>query len=122
MAETGIEAKLTKHWAIIVKLRADNKCEYCKTTLHLNAHHIVGKRNKSLRWNISNGVCLCPSCHVFSTIFSAHGTPTIFSKWIIGERGEYWHEDLIQEANKIKKWTKQEKKDLLKEFEEMLNV
>lgn len=30
---------------------------------------------------VENGVTLCPSCHVFSHIFSAHRTPEMFIRW-----------------------------------------
>jgi len=116
----GIDLKLDKAWAKIVKQRARYGCEKCGEAYYLNAHHVIGKRNRSTRWNISNGCALCPKHHTFDSHFSAHQTPTIFSEWIIGERGEEWHEELTQEANTIKKWKKADKEELLKEFNEML--
>ncbi len=117
----GIDKRLDDVWRKIVKTRAENKCECCGIKRYLNAHHVVGRRNRSLRWNISNGVALCPKCHTFSSTFSAHQTPTIFSEWIIRNRGENWHEDLITTANTIKKWTKADKEDLLKQLREMIS-
>lgn len=112
----GIDKRLDDVWRVIVKLRAGSRCEKCGKTKNLNSHHIFGRRNKSLRWNLTNGCCLCPACHVFSSTFSAHQTPTAFTMWIIGERGEEWHEELMQLANTPKKFTKQCKEEFLEEL------
>lgn len=116
----GIDNQLDKAWSEIVKKRAESKCERCGKRKYLNAHHIVGRRNMATRWEITNGVCLCAGCHTFSSKFSAHQTPTIFSEWIILQRGEEWHDGLVRLANTPKKWTKSEKEELLKEFQECL--
>ena len=112
----GLDLKLDKAWSAYVKERAGNRCEYCGSTKNLNSHHIIGRRNKATRWEISNGVCICPLHHVFSSTFSAHQTPTIFSEWIIKKRGEQWHEELVLMANTVKKWTKPDKEALLQEL------
>lgn len=116
----GIDAKLDKAWSQTVQIRAGMKCERCGKMKYLNSHHIVGRRNKSTRWEITNGCCLCAGCHTFSSSFSAHQTPTIFAEWIIGERGQEWHDDLISQANTIKKWTKHDKEELFKQMKEGL--
>lgn len=115
MGSKCIDAKLDKAWREVVKRRACGLCEYCCGP-GSNAHHIVGRRNKSTRWEIANGVYLCAKHHIFDSIFSAHQTPTLFSEWIIGQRGEEWHEGLTVMANTHKKWTKEEKEELLNEF------
>lgn len=117
----GIDLKLDKAWSQIVKGRAGNACESCGSIKHLNSHHVFGRRNKSVRWEISNGVCLCPACHTFSAVFSAHQTPTAFTVWIIQVRGSEWHDELMVMANTPKKWTKSEKEELLKTLQEALN-
>lgn len=116
----GIDLKLDKAWATYVKNRAGNKCEYCGKTKYLNAHHIFGRRNRSVRWEISNSCCLCPACHTFSSVFSAHQTPTEFTRWIIDKRGEEWYDELRIMANTPKKWTKNEKEQKLQELLEGL--
>uniref|UniRef100_A0A6M3L345 Putative HNH endonuclease n=1 Tax=viral metagenome TaxID=1070528 RepID=A0A6M3L345_9ZZZZ len=61
-------------WKARVKERAGKKCEAigCKKTKFLNAHHIESFiSNKSLRFDIRNGICLCPRHHRFGW-FSAH--------------------------------------------------
>ena len=120
----GIDKKLDALWAYIVKARAGGKCEApnCSQRMYLNAHHIFGRRNKSVRWELTNGICLCPLHHTFSSTFSAHQTPTAFTQWIIAKRSEEWHEELMRMANTPKKWTKAEKEDLLAEFNRCVKV
>jgi hypothetical protein len=117
----GLDVKLDKNWSLIVKQRAGMKCEYCGKTAYLNSHHIFGRRNRSVRWEITNGICLCVGCHKFSSVFSAHETPLLFSRWVTDLRGEEWYDELRVLANTPKKWTNGEKQDLLREFEECLN-
>lgn len=61
-----------KLWSLIV--RHVGHCEVCGKTEHLNAHHFVTRRCSNLRWNVDNGVCVCPSCHLFS-VQSFHKNP-----------------------------------------------
>ncbi len=30
---------------------------------------------------LDNGITLCPGCHTFSSVFSAHKTPEAFTRW-----------------------------------------
>ena len=90
-----------KKWAIEVKERADYKCEYCGAIKYLNSHHIFSRRNKSVRFDVDNGCCLCSKHHVFSLEFSAHKAPMEFSEWIKEKRGVEWYERLRQKALQI---------------------
>jgi hypothetical protein len=96
--------KLDDLWSKIVK--SDGKCElagvdgYGPCAGPLNAHHIFGRRNFSVRWDLDNGICLCVSHHHFGR-FSAEGSPTVFTNWLIQERGGEWHDDLKFKANQV---------------------
>jgi len=81
--------QLDKLWSEIVKQRAGNVCEYktCSKTAHLNAHHIFGRGNLSVRWDLDNGVCLCVGHHTFGR-WSAHKAPIWFIEWISKYRKE----------------------------------
>ena len=69
-------------WSQLVKQRAGWKCEHCGATDKLlNAHHMIPKERKFFRHDPDNGVCLCVSCHLFSSDFSAHLTPWAFYEW-----------------------------------------
>ncbi len=109
--------QLDKLWAEIIKQRAGNRCEYkdCSKTTYLNSHHIFGRSNLSVRWNLNNGACLCPGHHLFNN-YSAHKAPIWFIEWLKEKRGIEWYEDLIVKANTVKKWTIPEMEALVKEF------
>ena len=49
-----------------MRTRDNYICEFCHTkTNHTEAHHIIGKDNKSVRWDIQNGISLCYYHHRF---------------------------------------------------------
>lgn len=112
----GIDKKLDVAWSRAVKLKAGGMCEYCGKGTTLNSHHIYSRSKASTRWALSNGVCLCVAHHTFSSVFSAHKTPTEFTDWIREKRGEEWYDLLREEANNFKKYTKDEKEELLQSF------
>jgi len=50
-------------WATMVKHR-DGKCKECGSSHKLNAHHVEQYAlNEALRYELSNGITLCDSCH-----------------------------------------------------------
>ena len=62
--------KADKLWSEII--RSIGYCFVCGTTRNLQAHHIIPKEVKELRWDLDNGVCLCAAHHRWSRIISAH--------------------------------------------------
>jgi hypothetical protein len=116
-----IDNKLDKLWSILVKHKAGFKCEYCGTREKmLNSHHIYSRSNRSTRWDLVNGVCLCVSHHTFGTKFSAHKTPTEFTEWLYEVKGEAWMSDLRTKAHAIAKLKMFEKEELLEELTKIL--
>jgi hypothetical protein len=90
--------KLDKLWS--EKVREKGRCEVdgCNSkTLH--AHHVFGRRNYGVRWDLDNGVCLCAGHHKFYSHFSAHETPTIFTEWLIKTKGKEFLDRLTEKAN-----------------------
>ena len=116
----GIDGKLDDAWSLLVKLEAGFKCEYCGTDKNLNSHHIYSRSNRSVRWDESNGVCLCVAHHTFSSGFSAHKTPLEFVYWLEEEYGKIYMDELRLKANSTKKWMKFEKEELLKELNDKI--
>jgi hypothetical protein len=112
--------KLDKAWSQLVKLQAGNKCEVCGSSETLNSHHIVGRRNLRLRWEVMNGVCLCVKHHKFGNQ-SAHENPVWFEDWLKENRGQDLK--LIRSTmNEIQKWTIEDMQEKLKELEEDLEA
>lgn len=60
----------------------DNKCIICGDgPKFLNAHHLIPKNFKKWRYDVNNGVALCPKHHILGK-FSAHKNPMWFSRWL----------------------------------------
>jgi predicted restriction endonuclease len=62
--------KLDALWSKSVKERAKYRCEYCEKVgyelggnVWLNSAHIIGRRYRTTRWILENGMCLCYKCH-----------------------------------------------------------
>ena len=109
-----LKLKLNKVWS--EKVRSIGYCEYCHSENFLNAHHHYGKRAESTRWDIDNGICLCPKCHVYSSVFSAHQTPADFCKWIEKKRGKAWADRLRKKHNEVVKYTDEDLENILEKL------
>ena len=65
-------------WYEAVKARDDSTCQFEKCGLVIEdseAHHVYGKIG-SLRYNVDNGIYLCPRCHR-----AAHANLKAFRTW-----------------------------------------
>ena len=96
--EKSLSKKADDLWAKVI--RKVGACEVCGKRENLNAHHIFTRHNKSTRWDLDNGICLCSGCHVFSDKFSAHKTPTDFTYWLEKQYSREYLEILGRKANK----------------------
>jgi len=78
-------------WSVKVKEIHGFKCAICgkvhgapntkgKKT-YLNSHHIEGRKNYALRWDVLNGIPLCTLHHDLG-ISSAEQSPLWFFKWL----------------------------------------
>lgn len=93
----GQEKELDSLWSIAVKKRAWECCERCHKRDTLQSHHVIGRRNKTLRHIVSNGCCLCARHHM-----QAEQDGVEFSFWIIKKRGQKWWDDLNAYAREVK--------------------
>ena len=81
----ALENKLDTLWAKAVKEKFNNRCAICGTDKNLQAAHLWSRRNKSVRWDINNGIALCTRHH----LFWAHREPmefANFAKTILDEK------------------------------------
>lgn len=93
--------KLDTKWTKQIKENFEYKCVICGREgdgRFINAHHYIGRRVRSLRWNLDNGIALCPEHHVFGNK-SAHTNPEWFRKEMVGRWGEKWVDDLNEKSN-----------------------
>lgn len=105
-------------WSLAVKKWG--KCEVCWITTYLNAHHIFSRHNKSTRWDLDNGICLCSGCHVFSDKFSAHKTPTDFTYWLEKQYSKEYIEILARKAHKPITVTSELLQEIIEKLKEKL--
>lgn len=58
------KSKIYKRWRYSVFVKDDWKCQNCGTDESLHAHHIIEwDVDPELRYEVSNGLTLCSSCH-----------------------------------------------------------
>jgi len=116
-----LSKKLDEAWSLAVKKRAGYKCEVCGIgeSGHLNSHHIVGRRNRRVRWDVRDGVCLCVKHHKLG-IESAHEDPLWFREWLEDKRWEDYAY-LYTVKNQTKKWTLEDMEKQLEELNKIIN-
>jgi len=86
--------KLDKLWSKKIRER-DEVCQVCGGTAYLNAHHVIGRRNRNIRWDMDNGITLCSGCHTFKTE-SAHQDPAWFMAWFIEHYPDRYNKIMIK--------------------------
>lgn len=75
-----------EEWKRVVKFRDGYKCIVCGRTDILHVHHLIPREIKDFRWNVDNGVTLCPAHHKYLFTISAHRNSFAFYKWMIKYR------------------------------------
>ena len=98
--KTKIKDRLDKKWS--AKVREKGRCECCGKTGTLHAHHIFTRSKLSTRWDLDNGICLCPGCHTFSATLSAHKAPLEFHRWLESYKGKDFLDRLQEKSNSTK--------------------
>ncbi len=84
-SRTTLRNRADKLWSKLILSKG--ACEVCGRKLGLNAHHIVGRRNLTLRYDPRNGCSLCCGCHRLYKE-SAHEDPIWFMAWMMQNRPE----------------------------------
>ena len=84
-------------------------CEKCGERADVSPHHIIGRTNKTLRWDLKNRIWLCNFCH----IQLAHGRPTEFKDWLKNNRD---YDYLMERRNIISKFTEEDMKKIIEEL------
>jgi len=68
---------------------------------------------------LDNGICLCSKHHTGDN-YSAHRSRKFTTVWIKNHIGEDKYYALERKSNQVKKWTKQEQKELVKKLKEFV--
>lgn len=107
---------LDKLWSLAV--RDVGYCEKCGKTGSLQAHHIYSRTRLATRWDLNNGLCLCPNCHLFR---GAHATQydlqRAYHHWLVGYKGSEFLENLEQKSNTTYKPTISDLEQIIKDLE-----
>ena len=77
-----VSEKLDLLWSSAIKIRDKQKCQVCGSMQSLNSHHIITRKNKSVRFDLDNGITLCAKHHKLDSRQSAHGNPLWFTNWL----------------------------------------
>jgi hypothetical protein len=80
-----------KWFSDAVRLRANSQCEHCGLYGRTECAHIVGRREKTLRWCADNALSLCHTCHRRFT-----ENPCDFVQWLLKHVGEAMLEILAE--------------------------
>jgi len=125
---TKLEYKLDALWRSVGK--KDASCEICETLpvkinySQLHPHHIIGRKNKLLKWDVHNRLWVCPYHHTF-------GPPSEIVQDNIGGWFLNWESDndwmgkhrpedkeYLREKHKIpyKQWTLDELQEMINDF------
>ena len=115
---TKIKKRCDKLWSEITRSRNNGLCERCNSPAN-QAHHVIGRKNYNLRWDLRNGCLLCPNCHWLQS-YSAHIDGLGFSKWFESYRPEDYEYLMIEKDKKINR-TIFDYEELEKYLKEKLN-
>ena len=105
------EYRLDALFSKLVRERADYTCERCFRNFReegkLDCSHLYGRRMRSVRFDPSNAVAHCTTCHRWLT-----ERPVEFAEWIVGHLGEGEADRLRTRAHAPVKRSRGEVKDL----------
>lgn len=83
--------RLDKIWSDEVKDRDGRRCVMCGQDKYLNAHHIIPREIHEMRYDVRNGISLCPKHHKYNFQISAHKNGPAFFMWLMLNR----HDQLL---------------------------
>jgi len=99
LSRKSLKKKCDKLWSEIIK--SGGNCEICGKHTK-DPHHVIGRKNYVLRWDLRNGVRLCFQHHTGGNL-SAHNDPFWFKNWFKKARPEDY-EYLLKKKNEV--WDK----------------
>ena len=97
--------KLDKLVRELINERDNHTCQYCGGPGN-NVHHLIGRRNRSVRWYPDNLILLCSGCHTFRTE-SFHQDPMTTTAWFVAHYPDRYAR-VMERKNKILKQSYEE--------------
>lgn len=102
--------------AVSLVVRSRGYCVKCGNKRYelLQCCHIFSRKNRSVRFDLKNVICLCAKDH-----FWAHQNPILFTEFVREWLGEFEYTQLKIRANTPRKFTIEELQELLARYEEI---
>lgn len=101
-----------------IRMARGHRCEHCqRTDGKMEAAHIYGRANKSVRWDTLNILCLCFRCHLHFT-----ANPLDFETWLKGYVGQGYLDILNEKRHKIQKDTKAYRKEVAAHYRQQIKL
>lgn len=94
-----------------IRFAANHTCEHCGREGRTECAHIVGRREKTLRWCADNAMALCHSCHRSFT-----ENPLDFSVWVTQRIGQGMVDILNEKRRGILKDNKSTRDEVAKHY------
>ena len=69
-------------WSRAIVTEWNHRCAVCGHQ-KCEAHHLVPRQNQATRYDLYNGVALCPKCHKFSPDISPHQNAAAWMTWLV---------------------------------------
>ena len=115
------DATLLTLWRARVQERWGHRCAFCgDQKAPLEAHHIVPRKHRLLRFDVRNGLLLCKKCHRDAPTLK--GQVQLMMRLAEREEGDYeylveWEgvryaDELAQQGKDDVQWRQQEKAEL----------
>jgi len=108
-----IRRRLFKIWSEKVRERAGHRCEFCGKAKgeigpngnpinKIDAHHLNSRYVKDgpIKFEIKNGIGVCPGCHKFGTI-NFHDNPVNTMSWLLENHKDRFDYVLANTARKV---------------------
>jgi len=70
-----------KLWSLAVRSDWNHHCAVCGST-KVESHHMVPRQFESTRYELCNGIALCPHCHKFNPKISPHLNAAAWCAWL----------------------------------------
>lgn len=99
-----------------IRYAANHTCEHCGRQGRTECAHLVGRRDKALRWDAFNAVCLDHSCHRHFT-----ENPKSFVDWVESQWPGRW-EILHEKRRVIIKNNKATRDEVARHYREQLRL
>lgn len=128
--------KLDAMWSLIT--RRVGYCQLCgkpgyeradgERVAGLQAHHLIYRVNFIFRWDVNNGICLCPGCHEYGTDFNgqviaAHIDPGVWLEKVMKVMPDSHYKEWYDENKYTKLYRTmpiEDMEDIFKELQDQL--